>query len=348
MSQSSRRYSLFALVIFAIALTNPFSTEIQAAEHRIKLTTIAPKGSSFHRSLQRMGQAWKDASGGTVELIIYPGGIQGGEAAMVDRMRIKQIQAALLTTAGLSEIEPATSGLQFMPMMFRTLDEVEFVSEKLQPMLEKRLREKGFIALFWADMGWVRFFSKTQVATPDELRKTKLFTWAGSTATSDTFREAGFTVVPLEPGDILTSLQTGLIDSVPMPPSIALASQVYTPAPHMLELNWSPMVGALVISKKVWEEIPFRIRMEMVKSARLAGKEIKASGRLESDESVKTMQKKWGLKVQPVSPELEAIWRHEAENIYDFLRGRMVPEDIFDEVQLQLKDYRQGKSAARQ
>ena len=293
---------MMAITFFAFAISSLFHAEVHAAEYRIKLTTIAPKGSSFHRSLQRMGQAWREVSGGAVELIIYPGGIQGGEAAMVDRMRIKQIQAGMLTTTGLSEIEPAVSGLQFMPMMFRTLDEVDFVSEKLQPILEKRLREKGFIALFWADMGWVRFFTKNPVATPDEMRKTKLFTWAGSTATTDTFREAGFKVVPLEPGDILTSLQTGLIDAVPMPPSIALASQVYTPAPFMLELNWSPMVGALVISKKAWEDIPFPIRLKMMKSIRVAGREFKAAGRRESDESVKVMREKWGLKVQPVSP----------------------------------------------
>ncbi len=338
--------SVFRAIILLTVFTAIYvGARMEAAEkkHTIKLTTIAPKGGSFHRSLQRMGQAWREASGGSVELIIYPGGIQGGEAAMVDRMRIKQIQAGLLTTTGLSEIEPAVAGLQFMPMMFRNLAEVDYVSEKLRPMLEKRLREKGFVALFWADMGWVRFFSRTPITTPDDLRKLKLFTWAGSTGTADTFREAGFKVVPLEPEDILTSMQTGLIDAVPVPPLIALGSQIYTPAPHMLELNWSPLVGALVISRSVWEEIPFAVRMKMIKAARIAGDEIKATGRRENEESVTTMEKKWGLKVQKVTPQTEALWKHEAEEVHDFVRTKIVPAEIFDEVQRQLVEYRKGR-----
>ena len=331
-----------AIILLTVFTAIHIGVKMEAAEkkHIIKLTTIAPKGGSFHRSLQRMGQAWREASGDSVELIIYPGGIQGGEAAMVDRMRIKQIQAGLLTTTGLSEIERAVAGLQFMPMMFRNLAEVDYVSEKLRPMLEKRLREKGFIALFWADMGWVRFFSRTPVTTPDDLRKLKLFTWAGSTGTADTFRAAGFKVVPLEPEDILTSMQTGLIEAVPVPPMIALGSQIYTPAPHMLELNWSPMVGALVISRSAWEEIPFPVRMEMIKAARVAGDQIKATGRRENEESVRTMEEKWGLKVQKVTARTEEIWRRETEKVYDFVRAKIVPAEIFDEVRRQLDEYR--------
>ncbi len=339
------RIAFQTFLLLTVVMTQFLPAKMAAAEkrHIIKLTTIAPKGGSFHRSLQRMGQAWREASGGSVELIIYPGGIQGGEAAMVDRMRIKQVQAGLLTTTGLSEIEPAVSGLQFMPMMFQNLSEVDYVSKKLRPKLEKRLRDKGFIALFWADVGWVRFFSRNRVVTPDDLRKTKLFTWAGSTGTADTFRKAGFKVVPLEPEDVLTSMQTGLIDAAPMPPLIALGSQIYTPAPHMLELNWSPLVGALVISREVWEEIPFPIRMEMVKSAGVAGSEIKETGRRENEEAVRTMQEKWGLQVQKVSPEIEALWRREAEGVYEFIRTRIVPTEIFDEVRRQLEEYRKGK-----
>ncbi len=333
----------FGIMALAIVFADPFQAEVRAAEHRIRLTTIAPKDASFHRSLQRMGQAWRQVSGGSVELIIYPGSIQGGEAAMVDRMRVNQIQAGLLTVTGLSEIEPSVSGLQFMPMMFRNLDEVDYVSEKLRPMLEKRMREKGFIALFWADMGWVRFLTKNPVITPDDVRKTKLFTWIGNTATSDTFRAAGFTVVPLEANDILTSMQTGLINAAPMPPAIALATQVYMPAPNMLELKWAPLIGALVITQKAWEEIPFPIRMEMVKSARVAGREIKSAGRRESVESVLAMQNKWGMKVQPVSVEVETLWRQEAEKVYDYVRGNIVPAEMFDEVQRQLKEYRQSR-----
>ena len=133
-------------------------TTLSAAPVKIRLGTLAPNGSSYYKHLQVMGENWRKAPGGGATLTIYPDGTMGSEADMVRRMKLGQLQAAMVTTSGLSEIEPGATGLQSMPMVFRTLGEVDYIGEKLQPMLEKRLAEKGFIVLFWSDTGWVRFF----------------------------------------------------------------------------------------------------------------------------------------------------------------------------------------------
>ena len=286
-----------------------------------------------------MGDQWRTAPGGGVALTIYPDGTMGGEADMVRRMRLGQLQAGMLTATGLSEIEPAVSGLQFLPMMFRTLDEVDHVDEKLQPILERRLRDKGFVALFWTDTGWVRFFSKEPVIHPDDLKKTKMFVWAGSLADLDLYRQVGLNPVPLETVDILPNLQTGLINAVPLPPTYALAGQVDTVAPNMLDMAWAPLVGALVMTKKTWDTLPAQTQETLRKTAAEAGKLIKADGRRESVESVQAMQKR-GLKVHPFPPEVEAEWRKEVDTMYPKIRGRIVPADIFDEVVKELATYR--------
>jgi len=331
----------------ALALAFALAGEVRAAQQRIKLTTLAPKGSSYHRALQRMAEAWREASGGSVDLIIYPGGIQGGEAAMVERMWINQAQAGLLTAVGLEAIEPGVSGLQNIPMVFRDLDEVEYVGEQLQPRLEARMRDKGFVILAWVDTGWVRFFSRTPVVRFDDLKKLKLFTWAGDPKSVRIMTRVGLDPVPLETGDILTGLQTGLIDAVPMPPLYALSSQVYRPAPHMLRLNWAPLVGALVISKRSWERLPAGIRPAFLEAAQRAGAEIKAAGRGEGEAAVLSMVEKWNLTVHEVTPEIEAEWRKVAESVYPEVREKMVPADIFDEVLRLLAVYRAAGEASK-
>jgi TRAP-type transport system periplasmic protein len=120
---------------------------------RINLGTLAPRGSSYHKSLQAMAEKWKQAPAGGVRLVIYPDGVQGGEADMVKLMRVGTLQAGLLTTMGLADIEPGIFGLQSAPMIYRDFAEFEYVNEKLQPMLEKRMLEKGFVVLFWVDAG---------------------------------------------------------------------------------------------------------------------------------------------------------------------------------------------------
>jgi TRAP-type C4-dicarboxylate transport system substrate-binding protein len=152
-------------------------------------------------------------------------------------------------------------------------------------------------------------------------------------------RRAGYTPVPLETADILPGLQTGMITAGPFPPIFALASQVDLRAPHMLNLNWAPLVGACVIKKDAWEKIPAATREALMTSAARAGNEIRQGSRKENADAVAAMQKR-GLKVHDPSPDIVERWRQEAEKTYSELRGTIVPADIFDEVRQEVASYR--------
>src|SRR6185369_17015114 len=205
------------LIAVAFALALPL--HLRGAEAvKVRLGTLAPKGSSYTKHLQKMGEEWRKAPGGGAALTVYPDGTMGSEPDMVRRMRLGQLQAAMLTTTGISEIEPGAAGLQTIPKAFRTLEEVDYIGEKLQPMLEKRLEAKGFVVLFWLDTGFVRFFSKQQVLTIEDLKKTKLFVSGNRPAEINVYRAFGFNPVQLEFADVVPGLQTGLIDCVCMPP----------------------------------------------------------------------------------------------------------------------------------
>jgi TRAP-type C4-dicarboxylate transport system substrate-binding protein len=313
---------------------------------RIKLATLAPRDSSFHKSLLAMGDKWKQASGGAVTLTVYPDGTQGGEADMVRRMRVGQLQAAMLTVPGLTQIEDSVAALQLMPMMFRSFEEFDFVLARLRPGLEKKFLDKGFVVLFWGDAGWVRFFSKQPGLVPDDYRKMKVFVWSGDTRSAEIYKGLGFNAVPLEQTDILAGLQTGLVDSVTSIPFYALSSQFFGPAPHMLEVNWVPLVGATVITKKAWDGTPAAARTAMLKAAAEAGNAIKQRSRVESDESVEAMKKR-GLKLHAPTPEALIAWQKLGEETYPRIRGKIVPAEMFDEVQRLVKEYRAGVGAAK-
>lgn len=344
MNEMTRRGAVQRLALISLSGAVIARTDVGAAERtvRIRLGTLAPKGSSAFKHLQSMGEQWRKISGESLSLTIYPDGTMGGEADMVRRMRIGQLQAGLLTAVGLSEIEPAVTGLQNLPLMFRSLEEVDYIGDKLQPLLEKRLEEKGFVVLFWVDAGWVYFFSKDPIRTIDELRQAKLFAWAGNRDQVDLYKSTGFNPVPLETVDILPNLQTGLITAVPMPPFVALASQVDGPAPNMLDLRWAPLVGAAVISKRTYDSISPSLQAPFKKAAAAAGLAIKEDNRRESADSIKAMQQR-GLRVQSITPEVEADWRRQVEEAYPKIRGSMVPADIFDRVVELLKEYRAAR-----
>ena len=310
---------------------------------KIRLGTLAPRGTSWHRSLLVMGEKWRTAQGTGATFIVYTDGSQGGEADMVRRMRIGQLNAALLSMVGMAEIDDSVSALQKMPMVFRSWEELDYLREKLRPALEKRFLDKGFVVLCWGDAGWVRFFSKEPALRPADYRRMKIFAWAGDNPQADLMKSLGYHPVVLEISDILPGLQTGMINMVPSTPFWALTLQFSKHAPYMLDMNWVPLVGAVVVTRKSWDAMSPGAQTALLQAGDAAGVQLRAISRRENVEAVEAMKKR-GLRVQAVSPELEAEWRAMAEQAYPMIRGKLVPADVFDEVQQGLEEYRAGQA----
>ena len=326
------------VVCFFCAQTPSWS----APDKQLRLGTLAPKNSLYHRQLMEVGEVWRNAQGGNAKFVVYPDGSQGGETELARRMRIGQLQGALLSVVGLREIEPSIAALQSMPLLFKTWDEVDYVREKMRPAMEKKFLDKGFVVLAWGDAGWVRFFSKDPAFKPEDYQKMKFFAWGGEADQQEIMKSMGYTPVPLETSDILPSVQTGMINVVPSTPYFALASQVYTMAPNMLEINWAPIVGALVVTKKAWDDMSPETQVAVRAAGERAGTQLRAKARQEVEEAVDAMKKR-GLIVNKPNAEQMRAWNDLAEKLYPRIRGTLVPAETFDEVFRHLKAYRAGK-----
>ncbi len=315
---------------------------VQAQSVPLRIGSVVPKNSLYHRQLLEMGEGWRVAQGDGARYTVFTDGSQGGEAELVRRMRIGQLQGALMSVTGLREIEPSISALQSLPLLFRTWDEVDHVREKLRPAMEQRFRERGFVVVAWGDAGWVRFFSKVPALRPQDYKGLKFFAWGSEPDQQSIMKSLGYTPVPLETSDILPAIQTGMIDVLPSTPYFALASQVYATAGHMLEINWAPIVGALVVTQKAWDAMTPTAQQALRTKGELAGQRMRAQARLEVDEAVAAMRKR-GLVVHQPSPDQMREWQVLAEQLYPRIRGTMVPAETFDAVFAHLRAYRAGK-----
>ena len=304
----------------------------------IKMGTLAPDGSPWHQTLQSMGERWRKISAGQVKLVIYPGGVLGDEPDMVNKMRIGQIQAAGLSGAGLSGIEPGVMALQ-IPMMFDSYEELDYVRERVAPRLEKMVEARGYVVLNWGDVGWVHFFTTRPASRMGDMRKMKLLTLAGDNDTLELWKANGFRAVPLAATDILTGLQTGLVEAVPNTPLFALLDQSFGIARNMIDVKWAPLIGATVITRRMWDSLPAAQRSDMMKAAREAGVSLRDGIRKMGDEAIATMQKR---RLQVIHADAAALaeWRREAEGVYPKLRGGQVPAELFDEVRKLRDEYR--------
>jgi len=315
-----------------------------ASAQTIKLGTLAPKGSPWFEILQDMTTEWSAASNGAINVRIYPGGSIGDESDMIRKMRIGQLQGAVLTSEGLGRIVPEIRVLQ-LPMWYRSDDELDHVRAGLTADLEALFEERGFKVLNWGDIGWVRLFTKAPAPTPAALQDMKLFCWAGDPKICDAWNEQGFTPVPLAFTDIFSGLQSGMIDAIFTAPVPALSYQWFGMANQMTDVKIIKMIGATIITLKAWQAIPADARAQVLASAAEAGRRSETRIRGFEDRSIEVMQE-YGLTVHPLTAELRETWEIRSRDSYPVLLDGVVPPDLVARAERLREEYRSRRASA--
>jgi TRAP-type C4-dicarboxylate transport system substrate-binding protein len=321
-----KRFLLAALPVAAASVL------IVAAPGEIKLATLAPANTSWHKALLDMGSTWNKDTAGRVTLTVYAGGTQGDESTTIKKMRpgIDTLQASFLTTAGLAELDESFNVFG-MPFFFES-DEEEIAAEgKLTPILDQKLQAKGFHLLSWGTGGWVQVFSKKPLRTLADVKNAKLFTSKGADKLVQWYVANGFHPVALLPADIPAQLKlsTGLIDTAPNPPYLALSLQIFRDAKYMLDLHISPLTGAMIMSNAAWNRISAEDRPKVTAAAQALEKRVRAEAPAQDAESVKQMVAR-GLQVITLDTKAAAEFRAAASQLVATMRGSMVPADVYD------------------
>ena len=304
----------------------------------IKMGTVAPDGSPWHNALKEIAQEWRELSNGAVTLRIYPGGVAGDEPDLVRKIRIGQLDAAALTTSGLAYISTDFTALTY-PIMINTDEELDYIIKKVGPAYDQLIVQKGFQIVGWCNAGWVQFFSKIPVRSPDDMRKEKFFFWGSEATYIELLKKTGFHPVPLSLSDLLPSLQTGLVSAFVSPPQAALSFQWYKLAPNMCTLRWQPLPAAVVISDKKWQQILAELRPRLKKSSERICATLQGKVKDIELESIKVMVKH-GLQIHsPTKADLEK-WRELVkEKIDPAFVGIRFTRESFDRVKAALAEF---------
>lgn len=334
---------LYALA--AATLTATLASPAHAQPTVIKLATLVPEGSVWDQAMRQMGSEWSAATQGRVVLRVYPGGVAGDEPDILRKMRIGQLQAAAVTTAGLADID-ASFQIFNIPMFFESYPELYAVLDKLTPLFKERLEAKGFVLLAWGHGGWVYFFAKQPVESLDGLKKSKMFAWAGDDRMVQRWKSNGFQPVPLAATDVLTGLQTGMIDAYPTTPLLGLTLQWYRQTPYMVGVGLAPLVGGLIITKQAWNRIPEADRGKILAACAKLERRLTVDVPKQDTTAVAEMKKR-GLRVTKVSPANAAEFRSAAQTFAAGMRGDAVPTDVLDLVTRERDAYRQRNAGRK-
>lgn len=330
-----------AVAILALAATNAPAAPAPAGAVVIKIGSIAPSRSPWDKTLEKVAREWERISNGTVQVRIYPGGIAGSELDMIRKMRLGVLQGGVFTNMGMSKIERSVTALS-IPFLFHSREEFNAVFDRLKPVFEKQLEEKGFKIIMWTLAGWVNFFTKDAIARPDDLKKHKISVTDNDPELEQIWKKMGYQVVPGDIKDLMVSLQSGMVTSTYMPPLLAASGQYFAVMPHMLAPALAPLVGGLLLSDKAWASIPADLRPLLLAAVAEASKGLYDETMTLEADALK-MMKENGLIVYDPPPDILEEWRAAAARGVNDLIGPVFSKEMYDQIVGYIQEYRKSR-----
>lgn len=224
------------------------STSPAAAENvELRFATLAPAGSPWMAVLDKAAAEVKEKTAGRVTLKYFEGGSQGDERDFVRKIRAGQLDGAAITSVGLALIDESIRVLE-LPMMFKTVEEVDYVADKMWPYFQKKFEDKGFKLNDRGEVGWIYFMSRNKIESIADLKGQKAWQWADDKVVTAMYKKLGMNGVPLGVPEVDSSLTSGRINAAYGSPVAAVALQWHTKVKHMTSMPMSFAIGATVVS----------------------------------------------------------------------------------------------------
>jgi len=307
----------------------------------IKLATLAPDGSAWMQVVKAAADEAQQKTGNAVQFKIYPGGVMGDERDMVRKMHIGQIHAAMLSSASLASLFSDVDVLQ-IPFLFNSYPEADFVVGKMGEGFKRGLEQNGYVALGWSEAGFTYLMSTVPVDSLEHLRKAKVWIWSDSPMAKAIFEEAGVSGVPLTITDVLVGLQTGLVEVVYAPPSVAIALQWFTRIKYLTDAPLNYMLGGLVVKKEAFDKISPDHQAVVKEVFQRHMMRLKEVIRAENQEALTVMQKQDLKVVAPGKAQL-AEFKAISENAMQKESSHKYSPKTKEEAFSWLKVYAEGK-----
>jgi TRAP-type C4-dicarboxylate transport system substrate-binding protein len=288
------------LMILTVLLVAP---AMGAQDVRLKIATMAPDGTLWMKEMQRAADEVQQKTDGRVGFRFYPGGTMGSDSAVLRKIRIGQLHGGVFLAGSLADIDTDLE-IYSLPLLFSSYGEVDFVRERTDEIFISELANKGFVAFGFTETGFTYLLSAKPTRTFGDLKGRKTWIMQDDPVSLAIVEAAGLSPVPLPLSDVLTGLQTGLIDTVAAPPVGAVALQWFTKAGYLTDLPITYVCGTTVISANAFNRI-LPADQEIVREVfARANKTLDETSRSDNEEARKALI---GQGVQYVSPTAETL-----------------------------------------
>lgn len=314
-----------------------------AAAQTLKIATLAPEGSFWMVEMRAGAKEIEEKTAGRVKFRFYGGGVQGNDNQVRRKMRIGQLHGATFTSGMLGNFY-RSSELYSVPLTFRNMDEVRHVRERMDHGIRESLEQAGMVNFGFAGAGIGYLMSNRPVATLNDLSGQKTWVQDGDEIAYAAFKALGISPVTMPLTDVLTGLQTGLLDSAAVSPVGAIVLQLHTKLRYLTDLPLSYVYGALVIDARPFSKLSEPDQLVVRTVMERIYKKIDVASIRDNTEALVALVKKGLVLVPPVTAEIPR-WRElvAASNLQIAKQG-LISESLLLEMLSYLDDFRSSQS----
>ena len=314
----------------------------QAFGQTLKIATIAPEGSSWMKDMRTGAKEIEERTGGRVKFKFYGGGIQGNDRQVRRKMRTGQLSGGALSSGGLNGFQKDADVFS-LPMMFNTIEEARHVRNHLEPELRRRLEDAGYVNFGFATAGFGYMMSNKPMSSLADFKGQKVWTAEGDPVGYAALSALGVAPVTMPITDVMTGLQTDLLDSVTVPPVGAVVFQWHTKLSYITEMPVAYVYGAMLVDERAFSKISPRDQAIVRDVMEGIYRKFDQNGVRDSDDAMRALLE-GGMKM--VTPDQSEVsqWR---EIVLDSHR-KLARKDVFDiqlldQMQELLIEYRAGQ-----
>jgi TRAP-type C4-dicarboxylate transport system substrate-binding protein len=226
----------------------------QAQTQTLKIATIAPEGSSWMQDMRAGAKEIERRTDGRVKFKLYGGGVQGNDKQVQRKMRTGQLHGGTFTSGAMNQFQP-DADLLSLPLLFDSIEEARYVRERIEGELRQRLEAAGYVNFGLAAAGFAYMMSNKPLQTLSDLSGRKVWLPEGDVASFTVLRSLGVAPVMMPVTDVMTGLQTDLLDSVAVPPVGAVVFQWHTRLKYITDVPLAYVYAALLLDRRAFERL---------------------------------------------------------------------------------------------
>jgi TRAP-type C4-dicarboxylate transport system substrate-binding protein len=327
-----------AVQIISVALLSMLFS-LGVAAKTFKFATLAPAGTTWMNEMKAGAERVKKRTDGRVKLKFYPGGVMGNDQTVHRKIKIGQLHGGAFTPGGMAQINSNIQALG-LPMLFRSWEEVEYVRRRMEPILKQEMESSGFVLLGISEGGFARILSKQPMQDLEALQNSKVWVPEGDRVGLTVFEGLGITPISLPISDVFTGLQTGLIETVPVNPTSAIAFQWHSSTAYMTDIPITFLIGLLALKKSEFDKLTAADQAVLLEEMGVVFTRLDELNRIDSEAATAALKQQGITFVMPAPGEAER-WREIARSsVDDMVEEGVISQTIVEQVRGHLQTFR--------